>query len=61
MKHFTKQSSFLCSLHGKIGIKSPFTHQKRKIMNSKKPSATKHSPPSNVYFYEILSQFFISK
>ena len=35
MKHFTNQSSSLCSLHGKIGIQmnNTVTHQKRKIMN----------------------------
>ena len=57
MKHVTKQNSSLCSLLGKIGIL--FTHQKRKIMNFllKKPSDTKHSPPSNVYYIVFCRNF----
>ena len=48
MKHFTKQSSPLCNLHGKIGIQMYNTTYTSKEKNyefsSKKPSATKHSP-----------------
>ena len=53
MKHFAKQNSSLCSLHGKIGIQMNNTvytsKEKNYQFSSKKPSATKHSPPSNVY------------
>ena len=37
-----------------------FTYQKRKIMNfllKKKTSATKHIPPSNVYYIEFYRNF----
>ena len=49
MKHNTQNSS-LCSLH-----------QKRKINNFllKKPSATKHSPPSNLYCMAFYRNFLI--
>ena len=61
MKHFAKQNSCLCSLHGKIGIQMNnilFTHQNGKIINFLlKPSATKHSPLSNVYYMEIYRNF----
>ena len=37
-----------------------FTHQKRKIYNFPlKPSATKHSPPSSVYYMEFYRNFLI--
>ena len=57
MKHFTKQSSSLCSPHGKIRIQMNNTVYTSKGKNfefsSKKPSTTKHSPPSNVYYMYI--------
>ena len=62
MKHFTKQSSSLYSLHGKIGIQMNNTvytsKEKKHEFSSKKPSATKHSPPSNVYYMEFYRIFF---
>ena len=54
MKHFTKQSSSLCSLHGKMN--NTVIHQNYEF-SSKKPSATKHSPPSNVYYMEFYCNF----
>ena len=61
MKHFTKQSSSLCSLHGKIGIQMNNTvytsKEKNYEFSSKKPSATKHSPPSNVYYIVFCRNF----
>ena len=61
MKHFTKQSCSLRSLHGKKGIQMNNTvyTSKEKIyeFSSKKPSATKHSPPSNVYYIEFHHNF----
>ena len=54
MKHFTKQYSSLCNLHGKMYI-----HLKRKFYNfflKKTPSITKHTPPFNFYFYDM--EFF---
>ena len=63
MKHFTKQNSSICSLRGKIGIqmyKTVYTPKEKNYQfSSKKPSATKHSPPSYVNEMENLSQFFI--
>ena len=57
MKHFTKQIRSLCSLHEKIGIQMNNTvytsKEKNYEFSSKKPSATKHSPPSNVYYIYI--------
>ena len=61
MKHFTIQSSPLCSLHGKIGIQmnhSVYTSKEKNYeLSSKKPSATKHSPPSNVHYMEFYRNF----
>ena len=61
MKHFAKQNSSLCSLHGKIGIQMNNTVYTSKRKNyqfsSKKPSATKHSPLSNVSYMEIYRNF----
>ena len=61
MKHFTKQStcSSICSLHGKIGMRNTvYTSKEKKYEFSyKKPSATKHSPPSNVYYNEFYCNF----
>ena len=61
MKHFTKQSSSLCSLHGKIGIQMNNTvytsKEKNYEFSSKKPSATKHCPPSNVYYIVFYRNF----
>ena len=61
MKHFTKQSSPLCNLHGKIGIQMNNTvytsKEKNYEFSSKKPSATKHSPPSNVYYVVFCRNF----
>ena len=57
MKYFTKQSSSLCSMHGEIGIQMTNTVYTSKEKNYKfcyeKPSATKHCPPSNVYYVEF--------
>ena len=54
MKHFTKQRSSLCSLHGNIGIQmnnTVYTSKKKNYkFSSKKPSATKHTHPSHVYY-----------
>ena len=61
MKHFTKQSSSLCSLHGKIGIQMNNTaytsKEKNNEFSSKKLSATKHSPSSNVYYIVFYRNF----
>ena len=60
MKHFTKQSSSLCSLHGKIGIQmnnAVYTSKEKNKFSSKKPSATKHSSPFNVYYMEFYRNF----
>ena len=61
MKHFTKQSRSLCSLHGKIGIQMNNTFNTSKEKNyeftSKKPSATKHSSQSNDYYMEFYRNF----
>ena len=61
MKHFAKQNSSLCSLYGKKGIQMNNTvytsKQKNDKFSSKKPSATKHSPLSNVYFMEFYRNF----
>ena len=35
------------------------TKEKKYEFSSIKPSATKHSPPSNVYYMEIYRNFFI--
>ena len=64
MKHLTKQSSSLSSLRGNIGIQMNNTvyisKEKNYEFSSKKPSATKHSPPSNVYYIEFYCNFSIS-
>ena len=55
-----KQNSSLCSLHGKIGIRMNTVYpwkDKNDQFSSKKPSATKHSPPSNVYYMEFFRNF----
>ena len=61
MKHFAKHNSSLCSLHGQIGIQMNNTvytsKEKNYEFSSKKPSATKHSPLSNVYYMEIYRNF----
>ena len=61
MKHFAKQNSSLCSLHCKIGIHINNTvyssKQKNHQFSSKKPSATKHSPLSNIYNMEFYRNF----
>ena len=61
MKHFTKQSSSLCNLHEKIEIQMNNTvytsKEKNYEFSSKKTSATKHSPPSNVYYIELYRNF----
>ena len=61
MKHFTKQRSSLCSLHGKIRIQMNNTvytsNEKNCEFSYKKPSATKHSPQSNVYYIEFYRKF----
>ena len=58
-----KQNSSQCSLHGKIGIQmnnAVYTSKEKNYQfSSKKPSATKHSPPSNVYYMEFYRNFFI--
>ena len=61
MKHFAKQNSSLCSLHGKIGIQMNNTvytsKEKNYQFSSKKPSATKHSPQFNVCTLKFLAFF----
>ena len=61
MKHFTKQNSSLCSLLEKIGIRINNTvytsKEKNYEFSLKKPSATKHSPPSYVYYMEFYCNF----
>ena len=57
MKHFTKQRSSLCSLHGKMNNTVYISIEKNYEFSSKKPSATKHSPPSNVYYMEFYRNF----
>ena len=60
MKHFTKQSCSLCSLHGKIGIQmknTVYTSKEKNKFSSKKPSAKKHSSPSNVYYMAFYRNF----
>ena len=61
MKHLTKQSSSLSSLRGNIGIQMNNTvyisKEKNYEFSSKKPSATKHSPPSNVCYIEFYCNF----
>ena len=56
MKHFTKQNSSVCSLHGK---EQYCLHIKREIyqFSSKKPSATKYSSSSNVYYMKFYCDF----
>ena len=65
MKHFTKQSRSLCSLHGKKVIQMNSTvytsKEKNYEFSSKKHSATKHSPPSNVYYIEFYTYFVIAQ
>ena len=62
MKHFIKQSSSLYSLHGKIGIQINNTvltsNEKKYEFSSKKPSAKKNCPQSNVYCMEFYRNFF---
>ena len=61
MKHFAKQNSSLCSLHGKINIQmynTVYTSKRKNYQfSSKKPSARKHSSLSNVYYMEIYRIF----
>ena len=61
MKHFTKQSSSLCLMHGKIRIQMNNTvytsKEKNYKFSSKNPSATKHSPPCYVYYIEFHRNF----
>ena len=61
MKHFIKQKSYPCSLHGKIGIQMNNTvhtsKEKKYEFSSIKPSTTKHSPPSNDYDMEFYHNF----
>ena len=61
MKHFTKQTSPLCSLHGTIGIQmnnTVYTSKQRHYQfSSKNPSATINSPQSNIYFMEFFLNF----
>ena len=61
MKHFTKQNSSLCILHGTIGIQINnivyTSKQKHYQLSSKNPSATKNSPQSNVYYMEFFLNF----
>ena len=56
------KNSSLCNLHGKIGIQMNNTvytsKEKNYEFSSKKPSATKHSPPFNVYHIEFYRNFF---
>ena len=63
MKQFITQIAPYVACVEKWEFKSTilFTHQKRKINNFllKKPSATKHSPPSNVYCMEFYRNFLI--
>ena len=63
MKHLTKQSSSPCSMHGKKGIQMNNTVYTSKGKNykfsSKKSSARKRSPPSNVYYMEFYRNFYI--
>ena len=65
MKHFTKQNSSLCSLLGKMGIQmndTVYTSKEKKNNKFllKKPSATKRSPPSNVYYMESYRIFLLN-
>ena len=59
MKHFTKQYSSLCILHGTIGIQENnivyTSKQKHYQFSSKNPSATKNSSKSNVYYMVVAS------
>ena len=61
MKHFTKQNSSLCILHGTIGIQINnivyTSKQKHYQFSSKNSSATKNSPQSNVYYMEFFLNF----
>ena len=57
MKHFTKQNSSLCILHGTIGIQINNTVYTSKQFFSKNPSATKNSTQSNVYYMEFFLNF----
>ena len=62
MKPFIKQYSFLCSLHGKVGIQINNTVNtlKRKIDYfhlKKNLPPQKHSPQYNVYFTEYYRNF----
>ena len=61
MKHFTKQNSSLCILHGTIGIQINnivyTSKQKHYQFSSKNSSATKKSPQSNVYYMEFFLIF----
>ena len=61
MKHFTKQNSSLCILHGTIGIqiKILFTHQNKIIINFllKTLPLQKNSSKSNVYYMEFFLNF----
>ena len=63
MKHFTKPNSSLYSADGKIGIhfnSAVYTSkEKNQQFSFNKPSSTKHSPPSNVYYLEFYHSFLI--
>ena len=62
MNHFTKQNRSLCSLHGNRNSNDDtlYTSKEKNYQFSflkKKPSATKHSPQSNVNFIEFYRYF----
>ena len=62
MKHYTKQNSSLCSLHGTIGNQMNNTLHTSKEKNYqfsslKKPSATKHSPHLMFFYMEFYHNF----
>ena len=56
MKHFVKQNSSLCSLHGKIGIQinnTVYTKREKLTISFYKPFRHK-TPPSNVYYIHVI-------
>ena len=63
MKHFTKTNIFLWSQLGKIRIqfnnKINLSTEKNSQFSFTTSSATKHSPPPNVYYMEIYRSFLI--
>lgn len=61
MKHFTKQNSSLCSLHGKIWILM-FILWKEKtwLFSSIKLSGTEHSLTSNSYYMEFYRNYLMN-